>query len=516
MTYLGRRRGRVAVISVAAALIAGACSGGSGDPENALGADTGVVSYGAEDASPVTIAEVADEFSALPLAIWANAGAKVSYTDNRFDVVDFGAEASDGNDDAWAFNKAIAAAVQAGGGVVTVPDGTFLLQETVRLDSNVILRGNGRSTRLELDLQDQSGFGIAAAGTADDAWSDLEADLAAGAESIDLPFEPSTRLVELEQDNTEQILTKPEWDVTWGEASEGEMIVVDGGRLESALVSSYSRTRNARAREVQPVENVGVEDLTIIRLDEGYGHTISFRYALNAWVNNVVSTRTSFAHVGIEQTARCTVSDSILHDATDFGDGGRAYGVSLARHTTGCAVVNNTLYDLRHALIIQLGASGNVFAYNHARGSAGYEDRRPRADISLHGHWPQRNLFEGNIVDRIEIADWWGPAGPQNTFLRNCVLDHVILLDFSEEQLFAGNVFGVSEITIDPSVQVATFIANEGDSAPDSGSDSSLPVSLWRNDAPQFLGGQWPPIDPSQGSPSCDLPASGRSPLGNR
>ena len=515
MTYLGRRRRRVAVFSVAAALIAGACSGGSGDPENALGNDTGVVSYGADEASPVTVAEVPDEFSTLPLSVWAKSGAKVSYFGERFDVTDFGAEPGDGNDDAWAFNKAIAAAVQAGGGIVTIPDGTFLLQETVRLESNITLRGNGRSTRLELDLQDQSGLGIAATGTADEVWVELDSDVVAGSLSIDLPFEPS-RMVELEQDNTEQIITKPEWDVTWGDASEGEMIVFNNGTVDSPLVSDYSRTRNARARQIQPVENIGVEDLSIIRLDEGYGHTISFRYAMNTWVNNVVSTRTSFAHVGIEQTARCTVSDSILHDATDFGDGGRAYGVSLARHTTGCAVVNNTLYDLRHALIIQLGASGNVIAYNHARGSAGYEDRRPRADISLHGHWPQRNLFEGNIVDRIEIADWWGPAGPQNTFLRNCVLDHVILLDFSEDQLFAGNVFGVSEITIDPTVRVTTFIANEGDAAPDSGSDSSLPESLWRNDAPQFLGGQWPPIDPSQGSPSCDLPASGRSPLGNR
>ncbi len=516
MVFVGRHAARVAGISVVCALIAGACSGVSGDPENAAPES---VSYGGSTPAP-TVSD--DRYIDLPTEAWAGAGAVVSYSENRFNVEDFGAEANDSQSDSAAINAAIQAARQAGGGVVEIPEGTFEITETIRMVSRVTLRGQGRATRLELDLGDESGVGISATGTADSEWTSLTADLESGDVSLRLPVADDSVVVEIEQANTEAIVTKPEWDVEWGDGSEGELVVLtgvdDSGSFTTAvpLLSDYSIDRNAKVRAVQPVEDVGIERLSIIRQDEGYGHTISFRYTRNAWVDDVVSTRTSFAHIGVEQSVNCTVSGNVLHDATDFGDGGRAYGVSLARHTTGCVVVDNTLYELRHALIIQLGASGNVFAYNHARGSAGYEDRRPRADISLHGHWPQKNLFEGNIVDRIEIADWWGPAGPDNTFLRNCVLDHLILLDSSQDQNFVGNIFGAGGITIDDSVQTTTFISNVG--SPDQNSDGAEtpPVSLWRSTAPQFLGGEWPPIDPSLGSPTCDIPASGPSPIGNR
>ncbi|MFW2382778.1 MAG: glycosyl hydrolase family 28-related protein [Acidimicrobiales bacterium] len=510
-----RRCARSALVGVAFALSAGACSSASGEPVNTA---PDIVSYSGVPSIPAPD----DRFAGLPTTVWSAVGATVSYQPDSFDVEDFGANPDDSESDSEAINLAIQAAHDAGGGVVNIGEGTFVLTDSVRLASRVTLRGEGRATRLELDLNDQSGYGILASGTADEEWTSLESDLQAGTSALTIDVPEETSLVEIEQENTDDIITKPKWDVEWGERAEGELSTLtgrdDSGSFTTAvpLISSYSVERGARVRAVQPVEDVGIESLTIVRRDEGYGHMISLRFTRNAWVYDVVSTRTSFAHVGIEQSVNCTVANSVFHDATDFGDGGRAYGVSLSRHTTSCLVANNTLYELRHALILQLGASGNVIAYNHARGSAGYEDRRPRADISLHGHWPQKNLFEGNIVDRIEVGDWWGPAGPANTFLRNCVLDHVVVLDSSEDQNFIGNIFGTGGVTIDESVEETTFISNDGGPVLNPDSDSTLPVSLWRSDAPQFLGGEWPPIDPSSDSPACDLPASGRSPIGNR
>jgi hypothetical protein len=37
----------------------------------------------------------------------------------------------------------------------------------------------------------------------------------------------------------------------------------------------------------------------------------------------------------------------------------------------------------------------------------------------MHGHYPFSNLFEGNIVQNIQIDQTWGPSGPYNTFFRN-------------------------------------------------------------------------------------------------
>lgn len=460
---------------------------------------------------------------------WDRAGARRFEPGTTVAVTDFGAVADDGSDDTDAFVAAIDAARDAGG-VVAVPAGDFLVTATLQLGNRTVLRGTGPGSRLTFDLGDADVEAIVAqgAGADDAAWQAVGTDLAVGDTTVavtDTSVFVVGDIVELEQDNDrDAMVTRPEWDVDWGEGSVGEVGEVvsigDGSiTLDTGLRSTYATERNARIRRFDAVRHVGIESLAIVRTDDGYGNTIAFRWASDVWVDDVVSTRTTRAHVAIDQVGRCEVIGSIIHDASDFGDGGRAYGVSVARHTTGCLVADNTLYDLRHALIIQLGASGNVFAFNHARGSAGYEDRQPRADISLHGHWPQANLFEGNIVDRVVFADWWGPSGPGNTLFRNCVLESVVVTDSSDDQVIAANTIGVGGLTIDDDVSGTVLAANSsdvGELAADAtaGDAASLPPSLWATEAPAFLGGaDWPPIRPETG---CALPASDASPLGNR
>ncbi|MFI1031793.1 glycosyl hydrolase family 28-related protein [Streptomyces sp. NPDC020951] len=65
------------------------------------------------------------------------------------DIRDFGAVADGTTDSAPAINRAIAAAARAGGGTVTIPPGTFRIDDVIRVDrSNVILKGagSGRTT----------------------------------------------------------------------------------------------------------------------------------------------------------------------------------------------------------------------------------------------------------------------------------------------------------------------------------------------------------------------------------
>lgn len=460
---------------------------------------------------------------------WDRAGARRLEPDTTFAVTDFGAVADDDGDDTDAFLAAIDAARDSGG-IVAIPTGDFLVTSTLQLGNRTVLRGTGPGSRLTFDLRDADIEAIVAqgAGANDDAWQAVGADLAVGDTTVpvaDTSLFVVGDLVELEQDNDrDAMVTKPEWDVEWGRGSVGEVaeiVAIGDGTvtLDGGIRSPYATDRSARIRRFDAVRHVGIESLAIVRTDDGYGNTIAFRWAGDVWVDGVVSTRTTRAHVALDQVGRCDVIGSIIHDASDFGDGGRAYGVSVARHTTGCLVADNTLYDLRHALIIQLGASGNVFAYNHARGSAGYEDRQPRADISLHGHWPQANLFEGNIVDRVVFADWWGPSGPGNTLFRNCVLESVVVTDSSDDQVIAANTIGVGGLTIDDDISGTVLAANSsdgGDLAADatSGDAASLPPSLWTTEPPAFLAGaDWPPIEPGGG---CDLPASDASPLGNR
>ncbi len=486
--------------------------------------------------SPVTPAPVspilADE---LAVAAWSVAGTAGRGSDIEISVDDYGAQADDGRSDSAAAAAAVAAATAIDGPVtITFGTGTYLLTETLALSDGVTVRGAGPSSQLVIDFGGSDGPGITATGSIAGDWMPVGKAPQQGAGELRLLDAADAQrfsqgdTIEIEQTNDESMYTRPEWKVDWGEGSVGELnrvVGIDGPvlRLEAPLTGTYRQDLSPRVRRIDPVEQVGIENLSLFRADDGYGSTVRFELVADAWIDDVVSRRTSRAHVGLNQVFHCRIEGSIFHDASDFGDGGRAYGVSLARHTTGCLVTNNTLYDLRHAVIVQLGASGNVVAYNHARGSAGYEDRQPRADLSLHGHWPQANLFEGNIVDRAVSADWWGPSGPANTFYRNCVRDHLIVADRSDDQVVIGNVIGSGGFTIEEgiegSVVSGNLVAGPRSGLPDSAGDLDAggPPSLFTVEAPEFLADyQWPPIDPARDGSACDLPASTRSPLGNR
>ncbi len=458
---------------------------------------------------------------------WSNVSYEIPDAVSVGSVVDFGAVPDDGVSDSAAFARAVAAAAAADApAALDIPAGEFELTETLKLPSGVVLRGQGPATTLTIDLAGRDQPGISATGKSAGGWIRLQSDVEAGTTSIELAGQPGWRVgqvVELEQDNDQSMYTKPEWRVDWGEASIGEM-----GRVESVdqnrvtlsrpLLSHYRVDAGVRIRAVDAVNNVGLESLRLFRRDEGYGNTVSFSFAADVWLDEVTSRRTSRAHVALDRVLNCRIGGSVFHDATDFGDGGRAYGVSLARHTTGCAVSNNALYDLRHAIIMQLGTSGNVIAYNDARGSAGYADRQPRADLSLHGHWPQANLFEGNVFDRVVFADWWGPSGPGNLLYRSCALDHVIVMDQSDDQLVVGNLIGPGGLRVDSDI---TGLINQANRAVADPADvdlqnlaTDLPVSLWLESRPEFLADSaWPPISPADGVEQCRLPASSRSPL---
>lgn len=50
------------------------------------------------------------------------------------------------------------------------------------------------------------------------------------------------------------------------------------------------------------------------------------------------------------------------------------------------------------------------------------DDGWDKTYISVHGHYPFMNLFEGNIVGRAGLADYWGASGPGNTLFRNRII----------------------------------------------------------------------------------------------
>jgi len=363
-------------------------------------------------------------------------------------VLDFGAVGDGVTDDASAFQAALDAIPNSGGAVI-VPAGTYLLLDTISLGDGAVLRGEGPDlSRLHCDLggSSQNCFKMETFERGD--WVDVIGGLEKGSTTLTVT-DPSgftaPTYAEIQEDNDPVLMyTDPLWEQDWSEESVGEfleIVAVSGDQLLLAepLHISYRAELNPTVRTQGLVEGAGIEELYIERLDAGDGHTIHMKNTAHTWVRGVESNMTFRSHVNAESTLGCEVRDSYLHHSHDYGGGGHGYGVNLGRHATSCLVENNVFYTLRHAMLVQVGANGNVFGYNYSTETLN-ESGGTMPDISVHGHYPFFNLFEGNILEEVGLTDWWGPAGPGNTLLRNCITHRRLRIhDASHDQNLLGN-----------------------------------------------------------------------------
>lgn len=443
-------------------------------------------------------------------------------------VTDFGATGNGSTDDAGAFQQAIDS-LPGSGGVVYAGAGLYKLRSTLRLRDGVVLRGAGSdATYLDFDLGGASASAIEIVGWDYGSWRGVSGGFQKGSNKLTLSDTSgitAPMFAEIQQTNDADVMyTKPEWNVSWADNSVGEMVrivAVSGNTvtLESPLNISYQAGLNPILRTHDLVERAGLERLNIRRLDNGNGDTIRINHAAYPWIREVESQTTGRSHVSMSASYRCEIRDSYFHDAQNISEPGRGYGVSLDLHVTDCLVENNVFKALRHSMMVQLGANGNVFGYNYSLDSV-FPYGVPE-DISIHGHYPFMNLFEGNVVDKIGVGDWWGPAGPGNTMVRNCVkTEGLAVSDHSHTTNLLGNVLVGSPSTtqIDWSVQNSLVHGNyEAGSVrwDPSVTIQSIRSSYYLSSAPNFYGGAaWPSIGPEFAT-SCTNPAQQRFASGN-
>lgn len=315
---------------------------------------------------------------------------------------------------------------------------------------------------------------------------------------------------------------------TWAKDTTGQVIRIES--IEGNAIAFDREVRldfewpGRRLRKLILRSGIGIENLTIENQVELDGlHSIKFTRSANCWVRNVHSIRTVRYHVSTALSRNLTIRDSHFHDSFRFGGGGSGYGIVVERYTSDCLIINNSLQRLRHALVAKEGANGNVFAYNHT--FEGKQDGAPVAkDVSIHGHYPFRNLFEGNVVEFIHCTDWWGPAGPGNTFFRNRVTRMPVLLDDrSHGQNVIGNELTAggreSGVLIMGTVLDTYLLANSSELTLPQELERldalDLPASLWTRDRPDFWTEDlpWPALGPPHRPGSHQIPAQARKPL---
>ncbi len=328
------------------------------------------------------------------------------------------------------------------------PAGTYRFTSSVKLKDSVIIKGEGaEETILNFDL-DGSGHLFEAVGQAS-FLSNVIGPALKGSNTIStatvgdlLPGD----LIRIYQNDDHLVISD------WARQSTGqivEVLQVDEGVivLKDKLRMTYSIENSPKIEKIKAISNVGINCVRMVRQDQSINQTsnIRFRYARNCWVQGIVSEYCNFSHLELAYSTNILVSGSYFTNAFDFGGGGKAYGVVAHFSTGNCLIQNNIFEKLRHSMLVQAGASGNVFGYNYSINPYWDEIFSPSnaaGDIVLHGNYPYANLFEGNIVQNIVIDNSHDVNGPDNTFFRNRAELYGIIMfpsPASDRQNFIGN-----------------------------------------------------------------------------
>jgi hypothetical protein len=310
--------------------------------------------------------------------------------------------------------------------LIYFPAGTYRFKSDIRLPSYTVLQGvNASQTILKFNLGG-SGNAIEITGKPRTNYLMLTADALRNEQRLQLRdsgiVQKGELLYLLDDDST--LVTS-----TWAFGSAGQMVKVDSVKgktlfLSSALRRDFLLNKRAKILRITPVVNSGIEYLSIVREDATSGQTnnINMEYSTQCFVRCVESYNCNFAHVAISYSAFNTVEGSFFKDGFSYGSGGKAYGVALQFASGDCHIFNNVFRHLRHSVLLQIGANGNVIAYNYSIEPYWTDVSLPSnsaGDLVLHGNYPYANLFEGNIVQNIVIDNSHGINGPFNTFHRN-------------------------------------------------------------------------------------------------
>jgi len=362
-------------------------------------------------------------------------------------VKDVGAVGDGVTDDYPAVSGAIAS-VGGHGGVVYFPAGVYLLNSRISLPGGVVLRGQrSETTCLKFDV---TGHCITVLGAAY-VYQPVLSGYTNRSSAIEVSDGNEFTAGDYAQIREE---SDPAWGMSsWADYAPGQIVRITSVAsntlsVDNSLRLEFKAAWNPEIRRIVPATNAGIENLKIERVLNGdipNLYTVYFLLAARCWVRGVESYNGFGAHIGIVVATQIEVSGCYFHHAHSYGGGGSGYGIKIQAHSGECLTENNIFSHLRHAMLLQYGANGNVFGYNYSREPTRTEwPSDYGADISCHGNYPFANLFEGNVCQNLQVDASHGANGPHNTFFRNRVDNYGIVI--SENRSDSQNLVG-NEIT---------------------------------------------------------------------
>jgi hypothetical protein len=428
-------------------------------------------------------------------------------------VMDFGATANGSTNDQPAVISAIAA-LNGNLGYVYFPPGNYLMTAPVALPDSVILKGySSGSSVLSFNFGTASLDCISLSGNTASGFIQIDGGYIKGNYHIisdsAFVFSPG--------DYAEIVENNGSWNdipADWALQSVGQIVQIDHINYDTVFLLSplritYDSQLNPRIRKISPRVYAGIECLKIKRLDQSSaGANIMISLAANCVVRGIESEKSVSAHIDIFQSTRILVDGNYFHHSFLYdGASKHGYGVTLNAHSGECLITNNIFRYLRHAMMVKTGANGNVFSYNYSREVHRSEFFLPDygGDISLHGHYAYANLFEGNIVQNIQIDHEWGPSGPYNTFFRNRAEDYGIIFSAgnpttSNSEHIVGNDVTYNGIILGPYTITGTGHIQHGNNIDGTirppGTNTLTDTSYYLTEEPDFwdIPDSWPSL----------------------
>lgn len=385
---------------------------------------------------------------------WKSPGSSESFNfQQSITLTSFGADTSG----FVACDSALQQAINAlnGPGEIFVSKGTYLFEQTIELPDSILIQGEidslslGPLVRFKLSPGNNN-HGIKITGS-----------------EINTNYTITYPLIQGQQKlfvNQPQIFSEGDFirlvpfddsllvNDSWAYHSTGQIFQIlqingDSLLLNKPLRRSYIGNNLPVIYKLIPRRQVHIKCIKIERVDTttSQSSNIYINSAADCSISGIESYYCNFAHIDILNSIRISVENSFFKDAFSYGSGGKGYGIMLQSTSGDCFIHQNNFEHLRHSMILQSGANGNVLAYNYSIDPYWTETSLPSnsaGDLVLHGNYVYMNLLESNVVQNIVIDNSHGINGPFNTYYRNRAELYGIFMNTSPAsngQNFIGN-----------------------------------------------------------------------------
>ena len=368
---------------------------------------------------------------------WNNVGkaSETNTTTKKISLTDFGLKTDNTSDNSIALQNAIKS-LNGFAGIIEIPTGNFLFKKSVSVPSNILLRGQGSDkTILNFNLNGNADL-FSIQGNTTNITSTILSGTTKDSKTITVNNSANFGIGDfaLVKQSANSLLAS-DWSYNYF-FQIVKITKINGNdiSIEKPLRLDFPSSNKPVLQKINPVQHVGIESLKIKRIDATSAQTsnIFFNYAVNCWVKGVEMENCNYAHITLQSSANITVSGNYLHDAFDYGSGGKAYGVVLQFGASDNFIYDNIAKHLRHSFLLQAAANGNVIAYNYSYDPYWKQSWLPAnaaGDIVLHGNYPYTNLIEGNIIQNLVIDNSHGINGPSNTFFRNRIENYGVVMN---------------------------------------------------------------------------------------